>query len=128
MKVFLTALIICLASVLSMQASAGAGGGPKPKYFVDKSTLPFDALPGATAYWGVHRRAGYRIEVPDDWNGDLVMWAHGFRGTAAEGRVSTNVDDPSCGASRARMSCIPLAKAAQERSCASSSRWERPRR
>ena len=25
--------------------------------------------------------SGYRIEVPADWNGDLVMWAHGFRGT-----------------------------------------------
>ena len=58
--------------------------GPPPAYFVDESKLPFDAAPGASAYWGVHARAGYRIEVPDNWNGDLVIWAHGFRGTGLE--------------------------------------------
>lgn len=40
--------------------------------------------PDATSYWGVHTGAGYRIEVPDNWNGDLVVWAHGFRGTGLE--------------------------------------------
>ena len=25
--------------------------------------------------------AAYRIEVPPHWNGTLVMYAHGFRGT-----------------------------------------------
>lgn len=84
MKVYAGALLIAALSMLSMQVSAGAGGGPKPQYFVDESKLPFTALPGATAYWGVHKKAGYRIEVPDNWNGDLVMWAHGFRGTGLE--------------------------------------------
>ena len=28
---------------------------------------------------GVHQGAGYRIEVPVNWNGDLLMWAHGYR-------------------------------------------------
>jgi acetyl esterase/lipase len=54
--------------------------GPPPAWFVDESSLPFTPLPGAEAYWGVHGRAGYRIEVPGNWNGDLVIWAHGFRG------------------------------------------------
>ena len=58
--------------------------GPPPAYFVDESKLPFDALAGATALWGVHTGAGYRVEVPDNWNGGLVMWAHGFRGTGLE--------------------------------------------
>jgi pimeloyl-ACP methyl ester carboxylesterase len=52
-------------------------------YFVDESTLPFDALPGfenTERHWGVHQGAGYRYEVPAEWNGDLVLWAHGFRG------------------------------------------------
>lgn len=40
----------------------------------------FEALPGAQALFGEYEGGGYRIEVPDDWNGDLVMWAHGFRG------------------------------------------------
>ena len=28
----------------------------------------------------MHNGAGYRIEVPANWNGKLVMWAHGYRG------------------------------------------------
>ena len=40
----------------------------------------FAPLPGATAQWGAIDGAGYRIEVPDNWNGDLVLWAHGFSG------------------------------------------------
>ncbi|MDJ0770520.1 MAG: hypothetical protein QNJ12_17130 [Ilumatobacter sp.] len=68
-------------------SGGGAGGGagePPPEYYVDESKLPFDPLPGADAYWGVLRGAGYRVEVPEDWNGHLVMWAHGFRGTGLE--------------------------------------------
>ena len=77
------ALALALVSAMPL-ASADVGGGPPPDYFVDEEKLPFEALPGATAYWGVHGGAGYRIEVPDNWNGDLVMWAHGFRGSGLE--------------------------------------------
>jgi acetyl esterase/lipase len=70
--------------MISATALAGAGDGPPPAYFVDESALPFAALPGATALWGVHTGAGFRAEVPDDWNGTLVVWAHGFRGTGLE--------------------------------------------
>src|SRR3989441_8701183 len=61
-----------------------------PAYYVDESKLPFDALAGTstTRSWGVHNGAGYRIEVPDNWNGDLVLYAHGFRGTGLELTVS----------------------------------------
>jgi len=57
-----------------------------PRYFVDESKLPFDALPGTTTtrLWGVHGDAGFRVEVPADWNGELVLYAHGFRGTDLE--------------------------------------------
>jgi len=59
-------------------------------YYVDESKLPFDALPGIETdrYWGVHKGAGYRIEVPKNWNGELVLYAHGFRGTGLELTVS----------------------------------------
>ena len=53
-------------------------------YEVDESTLPFEPLAGfedSRREWGVLRNAGWRLEVPADWNGELVMWAHGFRGT-----------------------------------------------
>src|SRR2546425_288499 len=64
--------------------------GPLPAYFVDESKLPFDALAGisTTRSWGVHNGAGYRIEVPDNWNGDLVLYAHGFRGIGLKLTVS----------------------------------------
>ena len=39
----------------------------------------FAALEGAQAVYGELDGTVYRIEVPDDWNGRLVMWAHGFR-------------------------------------------------
>jgi pimeloyl-ACP methyl ester carboxylesterase len=58
------------------------------EWFVDEAKLPFDARPGATAYWGVRSGAGYRMEVPADWNGDLVLYAHGYRGTGLELTVS----------------------------------------
>ena len=74
--------LVLLSILLCGWQSAGAE--PPPRYFVDESKLPFTALPGATAYWGVHTGAGYRIEVPDNWNGVLVVWAHGFRGTGLE--------------------------------------------
>ncbi len=43
----------------------------------------FDALPNATASFGSRPGSlggeyGYRIEVPKNWNGNLVMYAHGF--------------------------------------------------
>jgi hypothetical protein len=53
-------------------------------WFVDEEKLPFEALPGATSSWGVLGNAGYRIEIPDEWNGELVMWAHGYRGEGFE--------------------------------------------
>lgn len=40
----------------------------------------FEALPGAEAFFGRLGGTVYQIEMPDDWNGRLVLWAHGFRG------------------------------------------------
>jgi pimeloyl-ACP methyl ester carboxylesterase len=82
----LMALIVVI-SVFGFILGSGvalAKGNPPSNYFIDESKLPFVALPGATAYWGVHKGAGYRIEVPENWNGDLVLYAHGYRGTGLE--------------------------------------------
>ena len=69
-----------------MLAALGAMAGPPPKYFVDEAKLPFGETAGIPTQrqWGVHNGAGYRIEVPNPWNGSLVMWAHGYRGTGLE--------------------------------------------
>ena len=85
--VIVAVLSLCVASIVS---SAVVVAEQPPQYFVDESLLPFNALPATstTRYWGVHGGAGYRIEVPDNWNGELVMYAHGFRGTGLELTVS----------------------------------------
>ena len=58
----------------------------------------FEAINGSEIYCGEIRGAGYRIEVPANWNGDLVMWAHGYRLFDNEGVYVDNpplwVDDP----------------------------------
>jgi len=70
--------------IVLLLAAAAASAQNKSQYFVDETKLPFTALPGATAHWGVHAGAGYRAEYPANWNGTLVMWAHGYRGTGLE--------------------------------------------
>jgi len=50
----------------------------------ENSDLAFTAQPGATAYWGVYEGiqgpASYTAEFPVNWNGGVIMYAHGFRG------------------------------------------------
>jgi len=55
---------------------------------------PLEADGGPTrVLTGEHRGAGYAIEVPPHWNGELVLWAHGFRGDGPE----LTVDAPPYG-------------------------------
>jgi hypothetical protein len=83
-RAFVAAITALLVAIVVVSGVAAAG--PPPAYFVDESKLPFDALQGTTTarYWGVHGGAGYRVEVPANWNGELVLYAHGFRGTGLE--------------------------------------------
>ncbi|MBY5163971.1 hypothetical protein [Salsipaludibacter albus] len=79
---------IALLALLALLVPTVATAAPpdEPAWFVDASKLPFDGIPGLEAeqYWGIEQGAGYRMEVPTDWNGSLVMWAHGFRGDGLE--------------------------------------------
>ncbi|WP_043238866.1 alpha/beta hydrolase [Stutzerimonas azotifigens] len=47
---------------------------------------PLDALPGLPSerWTGLLGNASYQIEVPANWNGMLVMYAHGYRGEGPE--------------------------------------------
>ncbi|MGN9778489.1 hypothetical protein ACTMS0_22375 [Micromonospora sp. H33] len=60
----------------------GDGAQPLPGYTISNPPLEPLVVGGAptTVRQGVHRHSGYLIEVPEKWNGDLVMWAHGYRG------------------------------------------------
>jgi pimeloyl-ACP methyl ester carboxylesterase len=92
MRSFRIFATIAMAIVLTTGvASATAPAAAPPEYFVDETQLPFDALPGTDTerLWGVHNGAGYRIEVPANWNGELVLYAHGYRGTGLELTVTS---------------------------------------
>ena len=56
----------------------------------DISGTPFVPLAGARTYTGISAGAAYRIEVPAKWNGRLVVYAHGYRGTG----TTVYVDSP----------------------------------
>lgn len=87
--------ILALAAACCL--ALGAHAAPPPAYFVDADKLPFAAIPGIETerVWGVHNGAGYRIEVPTNWNGRLVIWAHGYRGDPATdpGALELTVDN-----------------------------------
>jgi len=40
----------------------------------------FEPMFGSTVRFGLHEGAAYRMEVPPNWRGTLVLWAHGFGG------------------------------------------------
>ncbi|MFE9190130.1 alpha/beta hydrolase family protein [Micromonospora sp. NPDC007208] len=79
---------LTLAVGLAGAAPAGAtgrdaqGGEPLPGYTIENPPLAPLVVGDkpTTVRQGVHRHAGYIIEVPARWNGDLVVWAHGYRG------------------------------------------------
>lgn len=110
-----TAYLGMVISAVALSGCLGGGGGsssdiaepesPTPQqqriaegfFEVDEAQLPFGPLaagvPGYenTSRWhGVIDNAGYRVEVPENWNGMLVMYAHGFRGEGS----SLTVDSP----------------------------------
>jgi len=57
----------------------------------------FVALPGAKASFGTLGNAVYQVEIPDSWNGELVMYAHGFAGFGTQ----VAVDPPPAGMRKA---------------------------
>ncbi|KKK05709.1 alpha/beta hydrolase [Micromonospora sp. HK10] len=62
------------------------GDQPLPGYTISNPPLAPLVVGGVptTVRQGVHEHAGYIIETPARWNGELVMWAHGYRGQGTE--------------------------------------------
>lgn len=73
----LAALPVAAAPAAKPSDSTGFDQVQRP-YYADPQELPFQALPGATAHWGITAAgSGYRVEIPENWNGDLVVWVKG---------------------------------------------------
>ena len=96
-------LVLSLVAAAALAAGVTAPAGadtvpddqPLPGYTVNNPPLPPAQVGGAPTrvFQGVHGHAAYTVEVPPRWNGELVMWAHGFRGQT---KVLT-VDPPAFG-------------------------------
>jgi hypothetical protein len=92
--------VLCVTAALALSACGGGDSTPEPEetraqdsrqFSVNTSQLPFAALAGAPEtdrWWGEQGGAGYRVEVPKNWNGMLVMYAHGYGGVGATVSVS----------------------------------------
>jgi fermentation-respiration switch protein FrsA (DUF1100 family) len=88
------ALLVLLATALGTGTLAAPtavaappdGGQPRPGYTITLPDLaPLTVAGGPTrVLTGVVEHAGYAVEVPPRWNGELVVWAHGFRGDGPE--------------------------------------------
>lgn len=79
------AVAVVAAALCSIPASAAAPGDqPRPGFTIENPPLePIQTPSGpTTVLQGVHDQAGYNIEIPPHWNGELVLWAHPFLGTA----------------------------------------------
>lgn len=93
-----TATATAMATVTATVAAPGAEASPPATGYPPLGTRTvettarapdFEPLPGASADFGPLGDAVYRIEMPAEWNGELVLWAHGFRDFSTEVRVSS---------------------------------------
>jgi hypothetical protein len=84
--------IACLAPVPSTAQPGYAVADPN----CDPTGVPFRPLTDATGnpvsrtYTGIENGAAFRMEVPLNWNGELVVFAHGYRGSG----TTVHVEDP----------------------------------
>ena len=62
----------------------GITPAPCPDQPWEETDSTFAALPGAKVSFGHYEGGTYRIEIPDKWNGELVLWAHGYTANAGE--------------------------------------------
>ena len=78
------AAIAAILAVASTQRTASALGRPGvtpvpcPSQEWQPGDPKFEALPGAKTFFGTYDGGLYRIEIPDNWNGELALYAHGF--------------------------------------------------
>jgi pimeloyl-ACP methyl ester carboxylesterase len=71
-------VVLAFTSRLDTLGRPGLTPVPCPTQSWEFGDPQFDALPGAKAFFGRYDGGLYRIEVPEKWNGDLVLYAHGF--------------------------------------------------
>ena len=84
--------LVLAVSIAAVGVAANAGSrergkpgltpAPCPDQAWEQTDATFAALPGAKAAFGRYDGGLYRIEIPEKWNGELVLWAHGYVASA----------------------------------------------
>jgi pimeloyl-ACP methyl ester carboxylesterase len=72
----------------------GLTPAPCPQQTWQPADPAFAALPNAKVAFGAYDGGIYRIERPDNWNGELVLWAHGFVANEGPQGARLRVDGP----------------------------------
>ena len=75
------AIVVAVGAVERPRAEVGKPGVtpvPCPQQEWQLGDAAFEPLPGAKGFSGKYDGGLYRIEIPEKWNGDLVLFAHGF--------------------------------------------------
>ncbi len=72
-------LCAVLTATFVVLLAAYGGDAKKTATGVELGDPKFDALPGAKADYGRLGGSLYQIELPDNWNGRLVLYMHGFQ-------------------------------------------------
>lgn len=70
---------------------------PCPDQRWEESDATFTALPDANAFFGHYDGGAYHIEIPDKWNRELVLWAHGYVANAGAQGSRLRVSVPGVG-------------------------------
>ena len=83
----------CVAAALTTRPNALGKPGitpvPCPQQEWQYGEAAFEPLAGAKAFFGRYDGGLYRIEIPDNWNGELVLYAHGY--VANQGQNGSNL-------------------------------------
>ena len=85
LKSFAAVVVVALFGIrsgkMTLDAAVGDAGltpVPCPEVTWRRSNPAFEPLPGARAAFGQYEGGLYRVEIPNPWNGELVLWAHGL--------------------------------------------------
>jgi pimeloyl-ACP methyl ester carboxylesterase len=94
---FATLALAAAAGVATTGATGKPGITPLPcaEQPWEYGPPEFEALPGARAVFGRYDGGLYRIEIPAAWNGELVLFAHGYVSSAGTNGLRLRVGVPA---------------------------------
>jgi pimeloyl-ACP methyl ester carboxylesterase len=95
LAVVLAALATPVRAPIRAMGKPGVTPVPCPSQEWQFTDPDFEALSSAKAYFGKYDGGLYRIEIPDSWNGELVLYAHGFVSNAGAQGSTLRVQNDS---------------------------------